>query len=68
MFGLAKMYKTFLNIFSDIGGALKGKAVKNMEGKGWYEWPLKHIPIFMILTFFSMILIFTMVDSLYLLP
>ena len=25
MFGLAKMYKTFLNIFSDIGGALRGE-------------------------------------------
>jgi hypothetical protein len=60
MFGLAKMYKTFLNIFSDIGGALKGEGSQEyMEGKGWYEWPLKHIPIFMILTFFSMILIFT---------
>ncbi len=60
MFGLAKMYKTFLNIFSDIGGALKGEGSQEyMEGKGWYEWPLKHIPIFMVLTFFSMILIFT---------
>ena len=61
MFGLAKMYKTFLNIFSDIGGALKGEGSQEyMEGKGWYEWPLKHIPIFMILTFFSMIVIFTL--------
>ena len=61
MFGLVKMYKTFLNIFSDIGGALKGEGSQEyMEGKGWYEWPLKHIPIFMILTFFSMILIFTL--------
>tara|TARA_B100001564_G_scaffold80923_2_gene65093 strand:+ start:227 stop:2560 length:2334 start_codon:yes stop_codon:yes gene_type:complete len=60
MFGLAKMYKTFLNIFADIGGALKGEGSQEyMEGKGWYEWPLKHIPIFMIVTFFSMILIFT---------
>tara|TARA_A100001388_G_scaffold147057_1_gene109183 strand:+ start:6781 stop:9120 length:2340 start_codon:yes stop_codon:yes gene_type:complete len=59
MFGLAKMYKTFLNIFGDIGGALKGEGSQEyMEGKGWYEWPLKHIPIFMIVTFFSMILIF----------
>ena len=61
MFGLAKMYKTFLNIFGDIGGALKGEGSQEyMEGKGWYEWPLKHIPIFMILTFFSMIVIFAL--------
>jgi len=31
-----------------------------MEGKGWYEWPLKYIPIFMGVTFFSMIFIFTL--------
>ena len=61
MFGLAKMYKTFLNIFGDIGSALKGEGSQEyMEGKGWYEWPLKHIPIFMVVTFFSMILIFTL--------
>lgn len=61
MFGLAKMYKTFLNIFGDIGNALKGEGSQEyMEGKGWYEWPLKHIPIFMMVTFFSMILIFTL--------
>jgi hypothetical protein len=61
MFGLAKMYKTFLNIFGDIGNALKGEGSQEyMEGRGWYEWPLKHIPIFMIVTFFSMILIFTL--------
>ena len=29
-----------------------------MEGKGWYEWPLMHIPIFMGLTFSQLILIF----------
>ena len=29
MFGLAKMYRTFLNIFSDIGSAFKGEVVKN---------------------------------------
>jgi uncharacterized oligopeptide transporter (OPT) family protein len=60
MFGLAKMYKTFLNIFTDIGTAFKGEGSQEyMEGKGWYEWPLKHIPIFMGVTFFAMLLIFT---------
>jgi uncharacterized oligopeptide transporter (OPT) family protein len=60
MFGLAKMYRTFLNIFTDIGSAFKGEGSQEyMEGKGWYEWPLKHIPIFMGVTFFAMLLIFT---------
>jgi hypothetical protein len=59
MFGLAKMWKTFANIFKDIGSAFKGEGSQEyMEGKGWYEWPLMHIPIFMGLTFLSMILIF----------
>ena len=56
----AKMWKTFVNIFADIGSAFKGEGSQEyMEGKGWYEWPLKHIPIFMLITFVSMILIFT---------
>ena len=60
MFGLAKMYRTFLSIFSDIGSAFKGEGSQEyMEGKGWYEWPLKHIPIFMGVTFLSMLVIFT---------
>ncbi len=59
IFGLAKMWRTFASIFSDIGSAFKGEGSQEfMEGKGWYEWPLKHIPIFMIVTFFSMIIIF----------
>ena len=59
MFGLAKMWRTFASIFSDIGSAFKGEGSQEyMEGKGWYEWPLKHIPLFMIITFFSMIIIF----------
>ena len=46
MFGLAKMWRTFANIFTDIGAAFKGDGSQEyMEGKGWYEWPLKHIPI-----------------------
>ncbi len=56
MFGLAKMWKTFVNIFGDIGAAFKGEGSQEyMEGKGWYEWPLKHIPIFMGITFLAMI-------------
>ncbi|MCH1422409.1 MAG: OPT/YSL family transporter, partial [Candidatus Poseidoniaceae archaeon] len=60
MFGLAKMWKTFVNIFADIGSAFKGEGSQEyMEGKGWYEWPLKHIPVFMGITFLAMIVIFT---------
>ena len=60
MFGLAKMWRTFANIFTDIGSAFKGDGSQEyMEGKGWYEWPLKHIPIFMGITFFAMIVIFS---------
>ena len=61
MFGLAKMWRTFANIFGDIGAAFKGDGSQEyMEGKGWYEWPLKHIPIFMGVTFFAMIIVFTL--------
>ena len=61
LFGLLKMWKTFANIFGDIGRAFKGEGGQEyMEGKGWYEWPLSHIPIFMLLTFVSMIVIFVL--------
>ena len=60
MFGLVKMWRTFATIFSDIGAAFKGDGSHEyMEGRGWYEWPLKHIPIFMGITFLAMIMIFT---------
>ncbi|MGY8746330.1 MAG: OPT/YSL family transporter, partial [Candidatus Poseidoniales archaeon] len=63
IFGLLKMWKTFANIFVDIGKAFKGDSGKEyMEGKGWYEWPLAHIPIFMLLTFGAMIIIFMLGD------
>jgi uncharacterized oligopeptide transporter (OPT) family protein len=59
LFGLVKMWRTFANIFGDIGKAFKGDGGQEyIEGKGWYEWPLSHIPLFMILTFVSMIVIF----------
>ena len=51
-------WRTFADIFTDIGSAFKGDASQEyMEGKGWYEWPLKHIPIFMGVTFIAMIVI-----------
>ena len=63
IFGLLKMWKTFANIFADIGRAFKGDGGKEyMPGKGWYEWPLSHIPIFMLLTFAAIIVIFIFGD------
>ncbi len=57
--GLLKMAPTFVSIFSDISKAFTGERGEEfIEGKGWYEWPLSHIPIFMIIAFFAMIIIF----------
>jgi uncharacterized oligopeptide transporter (OPT) family protein len=59
LLGLLKMAPTFLSIFGDIASAFTGeKGQEYIDGKGWYEWPLYHIPIFMVLSFFAMILIF----------
>ena len=59
LLGLLKMAPTFISIFGDIGKAFGGeKGQEYIEGKGWYEWPLYHIPMFMLLSFFTMILIF----------
>ena len=59
LLGLLKMAPTFGAIFGDIAKAFTGeKGQEYVEGKGWYEWPLNHIPIFMVLSFFAMILIF----------
>ena len=61
LMGLLKMAPSFVSIFGDIGKAFGGeKGQEYIEGKGWYEWPLHHIPLFMILSFFAMILIFWM--------
>ena len=59
--GLLKMAPSFVSIFGDIAKAFGGeKGQEYIEGKGWYEWPLHHIPLFMLLSFFAMILIFWM--------
>ncbi len=63
LFGLLKMWKTFGKIFGDISRAFKGDGGQEyMKGKGWYEWPLSHIPIFMLMTFGAMIIIFILGD------
>ena len=59
LLGLLKMTPTFIGIFGDISGAFSGeKGEEFVEGKGWYEWPLSHIPIFMIISFFAISMIF----------
>ena len=59
MFGLVKMAPTFISIFGDITTAFTGeRGDEFIENKGWYEWPLTHIPIFMTISFFAMIITF----------
>ena len=61
VYGLLKMAPTFVNIFGDIASAFTGeKGDEFIEGKGWYEWPLEHIPIFMGIAFVAMIAIFAL--------
>ena len=61
VYGLLKMAPTFINIFGDISRAFTGeKGDEFIEGKGWYEWPLEHIPIFMGIAFVAMVAIFAL--------
>ena len=59
LLGLLKMAPTFIAIFGDIGKAFAGEQGQEyMPEKGWYEWPINHIPIFMAIAFVAMIAIF----------
>ena len=59
LLGLLKMTPTFIGIFGDISEAFTGEQGEEfVEDKGWYEWPLSHIPIFMVLSFFAISVIF----------
>lgn len=59
LLGLLKMAPTFVSIFGDIIRAFTGeKGDEFIESKGWYEWPLNHIPIFMVIASIAMIIIF----------
>ena len=61
VYGLLKMAPTFVNIFGDITRAFTGeKGDEFVEGKGWYEWPLEHIPIIMGSAFVAMVAIFAL--------
>jgi uncharacterized oligopeptide transporter (OPT) family protein len=60
---LAKMYSVFKPAFQDVGKAMRSKGEKGaagdyIPGKGWYEWPLSHIPYMMAITAISLIVIF----------
>ncbi|HJM77501.1 MAG: OPT/YSL family transporter [Candidatus Thalassarchaeaceae archaeon] len=59
LLGLLKMTPTFAGIFGEIAQAFTGeKGEEFVDGKGWYEWPLYHIPIFMGISFVAITLIF----------
>jgi uncharacterized oligopeptide transporter (OPT) family protein len=59
LLGLLKMTPTFAGIFGDIAQAFTGeKGEEFVDGKGWYEWPLFHIPIFMGISFVAITIIF----------
>ena len=59
--GLFKMAPTFIGVFGDITQAFTGEQGEEIvEGKGWYEWPLYHIPIFMLISFFAITAIFVL--------
>ena len=61
LLGLLKMAPTFVSIFADIARAFQGERGEEfIESKGWYEWPLNHIPVFMIIASIAMILIFVL--------
>jgi hypothetical protein len=61
LLGLLKMTPTFAGIFGDIAHAFTGeKGEEFVDGKGWYEWPLYHIPIFMGISFVAITLIFVL--------
>lgn len=60
---LAKMWPVFKPAFKDVSKAMKstgqeGEAGDYVPGKGWYEWPLAHIPYMMVITAIALIVIF----------
>ena len=60
---LAKMYSVFKPAFQDVGKAMRSKGDEGaagdyIPGKGWYEWPLSHIPYMMVITAIALIVIF----------
>jgi uncharacterized oligopeptide transporter (OPT) family protein len=59
MVAIIKMLPMFKSAFGDVMNALKGeKSTDYEEGRGWYEWPMKHLPIMLGVTFFAVMIIF----------
>lgn len=60
MVAIFKMLPMFKSAFGDVMNAVKGGATTDyIEGKGWYEWPMKHIPILLVITFVMVSIIFS---------
>jgi uncharacterized oligopeptide transporter (OPT) family protein len=58
---LLKMYPVFKPAFKDVAGALKGGTKGSADyipGKGWYEWPLSHIPYMLAIAGVSIVIVF----------
>ncbi|MEW5760139.1 MAG: OPT/YSL family transporter, partial [Candidatus Thermoplasmatota archaeon] len=59
-FALIKMAPVFKTTMGDVYRAVRGgKRTDYIEGKGWYEWPLSHIPLIAIITFFVVWIVFS---------
>ena len=57
---IIKMVPTFSKAFKDVANALKGgRSTDYEEGKGWYEWPMMHIVVMLVVTFVMVSIIFT---------
>lgn len=59
---LIKNAPIFRTIFADLQKAIGGdeaEAGSYIEGKGWYEWPLKHIYIMAVVAFISIGVVFS---------
>ncbi len=58
---LLKMWPVFKPAFQDVKKAMtsgKGAGGDYIAGKGWYEWPLSHIPYMIVIAAISIIVIF----------
>ncbi len=58
---LLKMYPVFKPAFSDVKKAMTmgpGAGGDYIPGKGWYEWPLSHIPYMMVTASIAIVVIF----------
>ena len=60
---MAPVFKTATaDIFELTGKGGKKERKDFIKGKGWYEWPITHIPIMMLLTFIGVSIIFSLGD------